>query len=161
MAILSEEDKILFIKCVENLNEKTDFQKLKNYKHHQHTSTYYHSIWVAYISFWMSKFLRLRCDNETLIYGALLHDYYLYDCHQEGQSFHWFKHPGISAANAKRDWKINAVQENIIKRHMFPLTLVPPRYKESIIVSIADKACAIYEGVTKKPYQDRMVTLAV
>lgn len=159
MHILSLEDKEMFFRCVKKLDEETEFQKLKQYRHHHHTSTYYHSIWVAYLSFWMSKFLRLKCDHETLIYGALLHDYYLYDCHKDEQSFHWFKHPGISAVNAKRDWSINHIQENIIRRHMFPLTLVPPRYKESVIVSIADKICAVYECVTKRPYQNREAAL--
>lgn len=156
MSRLSLEDKEMFFACVRRLNEETDFEKLKQYKHHHHTSTYYHSIWVAYLSFWMCKSLNLKCDYESLIYGALLHDYYLYDCHQGEQSFHWFRHPGISAANAKRDWRINRIQENIIKRHMFPLTPVPPRYKESVIVSIADKVCAVYECLAKKPYESKI-----
>ena len=28
---------------------------------------------------------------------------------------------------------------------MFPLNLTPPRYRESILVCIADKICAVYE----------------
>lgn len=161
MGILSQEDRALFFRCVKNLNEHTDFEKLKAYKHHHHTSTYYHSIWVAYVSFCMSKLLRLKCDDETLIYGALLHDYYLYDCHQDEKSFHLFKHPKISAANAKRDWSINHIQENMIKRHMFPITLIPPRYKESVLVNLADKMCALYECLHKNPYNINAVNAFV
>ncbi len=160
MGILSAEEREFFLQCVENLKQNTDFEKLKDYTHHYHTSTYYHSIWVAYISFCISKFLRLKCDDETIIYGALLHDYYLYDCHdeQDKMSFHLFKHPHISVHNAKRDWNINPIQENMIKRHMFPLTLVPPRYKESVIVNLVDKGCALYECLHRRPYANKMVT---
>lgn len=152
MSILKTTDKEMIFKCVEQLNEKTAFKQLKNYKHHYNTSTYDHSIGVAYISLWMIRKLKIQCNEEELIYGALLHDYYLYDCHSGEQSLHLFKHPRISVDNAKRDWQITKIQENIIKCHMFPLTLTPPRYKESIVVSLADKICALYECLNREPY---------
>ena len=37
------------------------------------------------------------------------------------------------------------MQEDIIKTHMFPVSLVPPKYIESWIVDIIDDICAIYE----------------
>lgn len=157
MGILKPKDKELVFKCVERLNKETEFETLKAYKHHCKTSTYRHSIGVAYFSLWMIRLLRIKCDEEELIYGALLHDYFLYDCHAGEKSLHWFKHPAVSAKNAKRDWQISKVQENMIKRHMFPLTLVPPRYKQSIIVSLVDKGCAIYECMSKRPYEKNIL----
>lgn len=157
MGILQAKDKELVFRCVARLNQETAFMQLKAYTHHHHTSTYYHSIGVAYFSLWVIRLLRIQCDEEELVYGALLHDYYLYDCHQKGESFHLFRHSAISAANAKRDWKINKVQENMIKRHMFPLTLVPPRYKQSVVVSLVDKGCALYECLSPTPYQKNIL----
>lgn len=43
------------------------------------------------------------------------------------------------------DFALNAVERDVIARHMFPLNLTPPRYRESILVCIADKICAVYE----------------
>lgn len=155
--MLRPDDYKLLKECIEALNEKTEFKQLKNYTHHHHTSTYHHSIGVAYFSIWIMRLFKVKCDRKTMIYGALLHDYYLYNHNHDEISFHWFKHPKISAENAKRDWEINKIEENIIKRHMFPLTLVPPRYKESMIVSLADKLCAIYEFAHTRPYHNNLV----
>ena len=35
----------------------------------------------------------------------------------------------------------------MILRHMFPLTLKPPKYREAVILCISDKLCATYETV--------------
>lgn len=154
MGMLRLEDKELILKCVSRLNEQTAFEKLREYVHHYNTSTYYHSIGVAHMSLWLVRALHIKCHEEQLIYGALLHDYYLYDCHSGERSFHLFKHAKVSLENAKRDWKLTKRQENMIKCHMFPLTFVPPRYKESVIVNIADKICALYECMHQKPYHN-------
>ena len=39
------------------------------------------------------------------------------------------------------------MQEDIIKTHMFPITLTPPKYLESWIVDIVDDIAAVYEKV--------------
>lgn len=155
--MLRESDYKLLKECIDALNEKTEFKKLRNYRHHNNTSTYHHSIGVAYFSVWLMRCFKIKCDTKTMIYGALLHDYYLYNHNENETPFHWFRHPKISVENAKRDWEINKIQENIIKRHMFPLTLVPPRYRESVIVSVADKLCAVYEFFTTNPYKEYVI----
>ena len=38
-----------------------------------------------------------------------------------------------------------AIEKNIIQAHMFPLSIVMPKYKESWIVVMADKICAMNE----------------
>lgn len=38
---------------------------------------------------------------------------------------------------------MNKKIENIIKRHMFPLNIVPPRYKESWLITFIDKYCSL------------------
>ena len=44
---------------------------------------------------------------------------------------------------------MNEKSENIIKRHMFPLNIVPPQYKESWVVTMADKYVSL--EVFKEP----------
>lgn len=83
--------------------------------------------------------------------GALLHDYFLYDWHtkHEGHSLHGFFHPGRALKNAERDFSLSPTERNMIKTHMFPLTLPPPKCKESWILVVADKVCAIKETFKK------------
>ena len=53
--------------------------------------------------------------------------------------------PKIALKNAKKLCSLNKKEENIIVRHMWPLTFIPPRYIESYVVSFADKICAMAE----------------
>jgi uncharacterized protein len=55
----------------------------------------------------------------------------------------------IAVANAKKYFSINEIEEDIIKKHMWPLTLIPPKYKESFIVSFADKYLSSKEFINE------------
>ena len=91
---------------------------------------------------------------KKLIRGALLHDYFLYDWHKKGTSvLHGVFHPLLSLQNALRDFDLCTLEQDIIKTHMFPLTLTPPRHKESVLVCITDKACSFYETFSRRPYR--------
>lgn len=83
--------------------------------------------------------------------GALLHDYFLYDWHQPHKEYglHGFTHPSTALRNAVQDFDLNAVERNIIARHMFPLVPIPPRYRESVIVCLADKFCSLNETFSR------------
>lgn len=119
---------------------------------HGRVNCFDHSVAVALLSLRLARWLGLRVDRRSLIRGALLHDYFLYDWHtlhprpglRHGLS-HGLRHGGRAAANADRDFGLNAVEADIIRRHMFPLTLTPPRYRESLLVCWADKDCAVRE----------------
>ena len=47
--------------------------------------------------------------------------------------------------NASKYYELDNMQKNIIESHMFPLSYVLPKYKESWLVSLVDKTVAIYE----------------
>lgn len=122
-------------------------QAEKKFLHHGKISCYDHSLAVAYLSLWLAKKCRLRVDTQSLVRGALLHDYFLYDWRVPDKShrLHGFFHPKAAWENASRDFSLNHREEDIIRKHMFPLTLYPPRYRESVLVVIADKICAVCE----------------
>ena len=119
---------------------------------HGRVNCFDHSVAVALLSLRLARWLGLRVDRRSLIRGALLHDYFLYDWRtlhprpglRHGLS-HGLRHGGRAAANADRDFGLNAVEADIIRRHMFPLTLTPPRYRESLLVCWEDKVCAVRE----------------
>ena len=58
---------------------------------------------------------------------------------------HAYLHPLIAYDNAKKEFKLNAIEKNIIQAHMFPISIVMPKYRESWIVVLADKICATRE----------------
>lgn len=133
------------------LSDET-FLTQKEYLQHGTVSVYDHVIYVADKSLSYAKKLHLKVDEEALVRGALLHDYYLYDWHIHGAFYrgHIVKHPGEAAERAKQDFKINKREENMIRRHMFPLTIMPPRYREGWLISWADKTSAVSETLGKK-----------
>ena len=123
-------------------------QGMKGFAHHAQTSVFAHSVAVAYVCVALALRLRLSVDMRALVRGALLHDYFLYDWHAfDGgeHRLHGFFHPGRALKNARADFALSPIEENAILRHMFPLTLIPPRCREGRLVCLADKICAVCE----------------
>ena len=117
---------------------------------HGSVSVLAHSIGVAYLCLMIAGFFHLRVDRRSMVRGALLHDYFLYDWHERDAShrLHGFRHPKRALQNAQRDFTLNENEQNIIRRHMFPLTPIPPKTREGAIVCAADKICALLETLS-------------
>ena len=90
---------------------------------------------------------RLTMEKSYIQHGSTSVYYFLYDWHEKDKShrLHGFYHPSTALRNAKEDFDLNPIEENMIARHMFPLTPIPPRYKEAWILCLADKYCATVE----------------
>lgn len=127
-------------------------QTMKQYKHHSSVTCFDHSVRVSLYSYLVCKHLGL--DYRSAARGGLLHDLFLYDWRntklESGK--HGFVHPKIALNNAAMFFKLNNIEKDIIIKHMFPLTIIPPTYKESIVVCLVDKICATFEviGVCSK-----------
>lgn len=121
----------------------------KSFIQHGDTTVYEHSMNVCKMCLSIVYKFNINVDICSLIRGSLLHDYFLYDWHVSDKShrLHGFTHGKCAMKNAIRDFHINDVEKNMISCHMFPLTLGLPRYKESIILCIADKICASKEFI--------------
>lgn len=126
---------------------------------HGQTSTLGHTTSVAYHSLSIARALRLHCNEQALVRGALLHDYYLYDWHDHESapdSWHGFTHPRHALRNAERDFPdLTSLERDIIAHHMFPLVPSPPRHREALLVSIVDKICTVVEVATGQPWHSR------
>lgn len=134
-----------FLDIVGDLLEHEDVQSMRDLPQHSKLSNCLdHSIYVSYLSFLMAR--KMGCDYVAAARGGLLHDLYL--CKWEetdlGISRLW-KHPKLALKNAKKRFDISDVEADIIVKHMWPLTFLPPKYKESFIVTMADKVCAVSE----------------
>ena len=129
----------------EIINEE-NYIKMKNYIAHSNITVYDHCYSVALASYKFVKKYKIKCDIESLIRAALLHDFYLYDWHDSKIKLHGFKHHRFALLNSKKYFKINKKEKNIIYSHRFPLTLwTIPKYKEALIVSTFDKIIAFKE----------------
>lgn len=126
------------------------YLKTKNFMQHGNVSVYDHSISVAKTSVKISEKLHLKVDKESLIKGALLHDYFLYDWHDKNHpKLHGFRHAKIAAENARRDFGLTKKEYRMISSHMFPLGWRLPTSKEAFILTLADKYCAAKESIKK------------
>lgn len=142
----------MFFRCLGDAAKKSRLKRMNDYTQHGDTSCLLHTIAVAYYSERLAG--RFSKRRRELIRGALLHDYFLYDWHDglPERRVHGFTHPNAALRNALDDFELTDVERDIIKKHMFPLTPVPPRYRESWAVCVVDKACSVYEVFAKKPY---------
>lgn len=146
---LSDHERAYFKACSDELLEHHLVQSMSRYEQHGTTNRLDHSVQVAQYSYWVSKKLKLKLDQKSLIRGALLHDFFLYDwrVRQPGRKgLHAFRHPYIAYKRASNLFDLNKKEKDIIIKHMWPLTIIPPRYIESFIITLVDKYCALKES---------------
>ncbi len=135
-----EEEEYLGI--VRDILDHPEFLRLKDFFHHN-SSIYEHARIVSYLSYRVCKYLGL--DYVSAARGGLLHDFFLYDWRNHDEpdlprnKFHGPAHPRIALKNAVKYFSVNEIEKDIIVKHMWPLTFAPPRYRESFIVTFADK----------------------
>lgn len=127
-----------------------NFKKTNAHIQHGSMTVHNHSMDVARYSLLFNKKLGLHCNQHDLIRGALLHDYFLYDWHDKAylahrQRLHGFHHPMTALQNAEKEYKLNDTQREIIKKHMWPLSIIPPTCREAWVVTAADKYCSLME----------------
>lgn len=122
-------------------------------------SVWDHCVDVSFRAFKYSK--RFKADSKVCSIAGLLHDFYPYawqyskeldefdssylDRLNKKESLlkkHGFTHAKEACNNYLKYFSEYEDKKiiNAIKRHMFPINIVPPRYKESWLVTFADKA---------------------
>ena len=127
----------------------------RGFVQHGDVSVYEHVVAVAVESCRMADALAhhgIAVDRPSLVRGALLHDYFLYDWHdpEPWHRLHGFRHPFFALRNAEDDFTLDERERNIIVRHMFPLVPVPPTCREAWIVCGADKLVALRETLDSR-----------
>ena len=155
--MLTVEEARYLAACIAELGREAPLEDMDRYIQHGDTSCLRHCVAVAYLAYRLSRRLCPRCDARSLIRGAMLHDFFLYDWHEKdaGHSLHGFTHPAAALRNAERFVALTPVERNIIRRHMWPLTPVPPLCREAWLVCLADKICSLRETARLRPYPFR------
>lgn len=119
----------------------------QSFRQHGDVSVALHCFFAAVVCVRLARALALRVDTRALVRGALLHDYFLYDWHDPDPShrLHGFRHAGFALRNAGRDFSLGPIERNMIASHMLPMNLILPRFRESLLLCLADKICSFCE----------------
>lgn len=146
---MRKEEVQLIKEILKELLDKTALMQMDQYIQHGDITTLTHCILVAYYSYALDLKLHLHSDAKSLITGALLHDYFLYDWHEkeEWHRWHGFKHAKFAYQNARRDYPINEREAEIIRKHMWPLNICPPTCREAWVVNFVDTFSGLMEVV--------------
>lgn len=147
---LNIKEKFEFYSIIEDLIHNKTVKEMKNYRQHYNTSTFQHCLYVSYLNYKICK--KLKLDYISATRAGMLHDLFLYDwrnsrkeLHLDG--YHAFVHPKIALKNALKVFDLNKKEQDIILKHMWPVTLFSiPKYKESFIITITDKYSALKES---------------
>lgn len=151
MKLTSKENKEIK-KHLQGLLYTEETALMKRYIQHGHTSTYAHVVSVVRFSYFLNRRLHLGAPDRDLVRGAFLHDFYLYDWHENGYigRLHGLHHPETALKNASARYYLTACERNIIESHMWPLTLLHfPKCRAALIVCLADKICSAYEVIAQ------------
>ncbi len=147
-----------FQKAVSTVLDSKNLQLTKTFTQHGNVSVFAHSMAVAAYSKMLADKLGIKYDSESLVRGAMLHDFFLYDWHETsniGDGLHGFAHPYTASKNAIKEFRLSPRELDIIRKHMWPLTFTKlPKYRESWLVCAVDKYCSILETFKLNKYND-------
>ena len=141
-------DRELFNRELNKLILDPKINRLSDFPQHNGSNTLAHCVQVAKRSFELAELFGWDIDEKELARGAMLHDYYQYNIKEKGFSayHHGTSHPLTAMKKAQEDFDLTDKELNIIRGHMWPLTLVhPPKSKEALLVCLADKDVAAKE----------------
>lgn len=142
----SKENKEYF-EFVKDLLDHEVVKEMKNFRHHYSTTCYQHCLNVSYYNYLVCK--KLGLNAKAAARAGMLHDLFLYDWRENprkrGTLPHGFSHPRKALNNAKEHFELNKREEDIILKHMWPLTVKLPKYAESYVIAAVDKYTAMLE----------------
>ena len=126
---------------------------MKDYIQHSDIHCLEHCLYVSYSSYRICR--RLGFDYRSAARGGMLHDFFLYDWHiiQPHIGLHGLVHSHIALHNANKHFLLNEIEKDVIQKHMWPLTIILPKYKEAFIVALVDKYCS---GMEILNFRDKM-----
>ena len=136
----------IYMDIVKDIIENEMVQEMKQYRQHFNVSCFDHCLYVSYNLYLLCK--KHKLDYASAARAGLVHDLFLYDWRkrQEGRKgLHAYTHPRTAYENAKTIFNLNKKEKDIILKHMWPVTLGIPRYKETFLMTYVDKYFAYSE----------------
>lgn len=136
-----------FISIISDMIENNTVKQMNDFKQHYETTCFEHCLVASYYCYLLCK--KFNLDYISCSRAAMVHDLFLYDWRkrQNGRKgLHAFTHPQTAYDNASKLFDLNEKEKDIILKHMWPVTLALPKYKESYILTLVDKYCALNES---------------
>lgn len=134
-----------FQSIIKELIQNETVLEMKKYRQHYETDCFDHCYRASYYCYRICK--KFKLDYKSAARGAMLHDLFLYDWREKSdrKGLHAYTHGRCALENANKLFELNEIEQNMILRHMWPVTVVPPKYIEGFILTIVDKHCAMEE----------------
>lgn len=135
-----------YMQIVKDLIINETVLRMKIYRQHFNVSCFDHCLYVSYNAYIICK--KHNLDYKSVARAGLLHDLFLYDWRKREngrKGLHAFTHGKTALENALKITKLNEKEKDIIQKHMWPVTLKMPRYKETFVITYVDKRIAIAE----------------
>ncbi len=138
---------------IADLLELPEVQQLRQFRHHLLTTRFQHSLNVSYYHYRLCRLFRLNARAAAR--AGLLHDLYFYDTKQFTKEKHPIRHsqyhPMAALDNAQRLLAMNEREQDMIVKHMWPVTRQRPLYAETYLLTFVDKYCALLEVLLPSP----------
>ena len=135
-----------YMNIVKDIISNEMVQNMKLYRQHFNVSCFDHCLYVSYNLYIICK--KNKLDYVSAARAGLVHDLFLYDWRkrQDGRKgLHAYTHSKTAYENAKKIFDLNEIEKDIILKHMWPVTLGLPKYKESFLITYVDKYFAYAE----------------
>ena len=136
-----------FYECIRDIVSHPAVLEMKKYYQHCDTDCYEHCLDVAHNNYKICK--KLGLDARSAARGGMLHDLFLYDWREHskktGDRLHAITHPITAYRNACKYFHLNKVEKEVITKHMWPVSVIPPRYPETYVICLTDKYCGSRE----------------
>lgn len=145
---MNNDDKYLdrqYINIVRDILDNEEFEKMSSIVHHG-LDRKSHSIRVSYYSYKIARLIGL--DYVGVARAGLLHDFFFENNQNSNickrlQTL--IKHPDYALANAGKYFDLTNLEKDIIRSHMFPISINLPLYAEGWLVNLVDDLVAISE----------------
>ena len=127
------------------------FAKAYDVPHHSKSGNIaLHSLETAGYALMLTRWLEqhgARVNVRDAVRASLLHDIGMTedDVFESPSYKKASSHPREGARIARDEYEANEVQVEAVARHMFPVTLAPPKSVVGWVVTAADKCCSIHE----------------
>lgn len=128
----------------------SEVRRMASFVQHGSVDTLSHCRSVAEVSWWLAHRLHANVDRTSLLVGALLHDFYLYDWHGAGWR-HSYRHAECARRNAAQRFDVDRHTQQVIRCHMWPISITHvPSTREALLVCIADKYVSLHETLFQR-----------
>ena len=153
--ILKDKD---YMSIISDLLNQEKVQEMKKYRQHYNINCFDHCLFVSYNTYLICK--KHHLDYISAARAGMLHDLFLYDWRKREngrKGLHAFTHGKTAFKQASTFLNLNDKEKDMIIKHMCPVTLAIPKYKETFIITLVDKYFAVAEAFIKIRSQNEKI----